>query len=140
MVGELDELFDRVPRERGQVVEIADDVDVDALLVELRRFLLGEADEEAHQRFDFELGTRPVGEAERVERQIADAALAARAYDLADGACSLVVPRRSLESAPARPAPISIHDDGDVSGDFESARSDARWHVGNLGVRETAHK
>ena len=120
-VGLLHEVLDGAPRRRGEIVEIADDSDVDVLFDELGQLFFGEANHEPHERFDFELRSRPVGETESVEREVANAAIAAGAHHFADGPRPLVVTGRPFEAAALGPAAIAIHDDRNVPRQLSTA-------------------
>jgi hypothetical protein len=109
-VGLLDEVLHGAPRGRGELVEIADDPDVDVLLDELSQLFFREADHEPHERFDLELGPRPIGEAESIEGEIANAAIAAGTNHFANCARPFVMPGGPVESAALGPTAVAVHD------------------------------
>ena len=97
-----------------QPVNLADDFEVDIALVQLRRFGLEVVDEIFHQRVHLVLGPVPILGGKRVEREILDAELARRADDFARRIRAAPVPLHARQSVLLGPAPVAIHDDGDV--------------------------
>ena len=111
-------LVSRIVPAGGEVRAAAHDAEADLVLVE-EGLLAGEVgDEEAHEGLDLVLGALPVLDGEGVEREVADAGVAAVAEDAADGLAAGAVALGAGEAAGLRPAAVAVHDDGDVAGGF----------------------
>src|SRR5690606_36880534 len=81
---------------------------------ELFGLVAEEAFEHLHEDVDFVLGTTPVFDGKRVERDVANAEIAGDADDFFHGIGTFAVAFDAGQSAFARPASIAIHNDGDV--------------------------
>ena len=77
---------------------------------------LGELGADAHQRVDLDLGALPVGDAERVERRVRDAALESRPDRATHRERALLVPRGARQPARLGPPAVAVEDDRDVMG------------------------
>jgi len=114
----LDQVFDRVTRGGRQVFEITDHVHADAVLAQIGALLLGELDEQAHERFHFVARTRPIRDAERVQREVLDTEPRGGFDRFANGPRAFSVTLRAIEAASLCPTTVAIHDDRDVARNF----------------------
>src|SRR5690606_28520971 len=73
--------------------------------------------EQAHERVDLFGGPLPVLLAEREQRQDLDTRVQRTLDHLANGRHSGCVSQRPRQRAPAGPAAVAVHDDGDMRGD-----------------------
>src|SRR5215475_1866017 len=106
-----DEVCDRLA-ERG---DIADDAQADADLVELADLLLERRVEELLEDRNLLRGPAPVLGAEREQGEVLHPALRAGPDDRANRLAAAAMPGDPRQQASPRPAPVAVHDDGDVA-------------------------
>jgi len=115
--------FGEQPRDVGfEPFTLADDAHAHAAFVQLRQIVADEAAQQPHQFADFACGPRPVLGAEGEDGDDLDADFAGgadRASHRLDAAPVALDPRHA---ACRRPAPVAIHDDGDVVRHFRGGR------------------
>jgi hypothetical protein len=99
----------------GQALATADGAQTNAVFHHLADFRAQIATQQPHERVDLSPRPLPVLRRERVQRQPLHADLASRLHDLPNGLLALAVTADTSQSAPRSPAPVAIHDDGDVS-------------------------
>ena len=95
--------------------EVADRLQADAVVHDLRPLVDEVVVEELHQRVHLIRRALPVLRRERVQRERAEADLARAAHDIAHALRALAVAVDSRQLAPARPAAVAVHDDRHVS-------------------------
>ena len=105
---------------------VADDLEADAVGMQLRDLLLERTREEIHQDRDFIGGPAPVLAREREERQVFDALLDCRTHRGAHRFDALAMSGDAREQPLVRPAAVAVHDDGDMSRDDSRLGNDAR--------------
>jgi len=108
--------LDRCPRRRRQLVEPAEEPNLDALGAELGRLASDRALEQAEEADDFLVGARPVLPAEGVQGQHRDAAANRVAQQAADRLDARGVAVQLGDAAAAGPTSVAVHDDCDVPG------------------------
>src|SRR5438552_14986026 len=94
----------------------ADHAQPDLVLHQLRQLAIDRLLEQPHQHGDLVLGPAPVLRRERIEREEPQAHRVRRANDGARRLDALAVARHPGQAALGGPAPVAIHDDGDVRG------------------------
>ena len=109
-----DGFFEMLLHVLRQAVNLADHFEVDVVLVQFRRLGLEIVDEIFHQRIHLVLGPVPVLGGKGVEREILDAEFPRRADDFARRIRAAPVPLDARQTMLFRPAPVAVHDDGDV--------------------------
>src|SRR5258708_29805197 len=98
-----------------QFVLPPDILQTNIVLIQCRDFRLQIAAQQAHQEIDFALGTLlPVFFREGVERYSVNAGARRRLHRRTDGRNPGAMPGHARHMAPFRPAPVAVHDDGDV--------------------------
>ena len=106
----------------GHALVAADAAEADAVL-EQRRTLRGEVlAAEEHERVDLLRGTFPVLAREGVERERLDAEPGALGHDPANALGALAMTEHPWHAALRGPAPVAIHDHGDVAGESRRVR------------------
>ena len=110
-------LFDVAHKLRIEAAAVADDFQADVVLMQLADFAFQHLEEQLHQEGHFIGRTAPVLAAEGEQRQIFHTHLAACLDHFAHRLHSALVPHDARHEALLRPAPIAIHDDGDVTRD-----------------------
>src|SRR5439155_1240291 len=110
------------PEER----DIADYLQAHLVLVQPLGFLLQGSHEQLLQRPNLFGGSPPVLRAEGEQGQVFDSAIGARTRDLTHRLDPLLVTGDAREIALFGPAPVAIHDDGDMPGDVVGGRDLAR--------------
>ena len=100
---------------RRQLLQVADEAQADAVLVQLVDFVVERLEEAAHQHRDLFLRPLPVLAREREQRQHLDAAARAVLDDLLDGAHAHAMTGRTRQRARSGPAAVAVHDDRDVA-------------------------
>jgi len=93
------------------------------VLVQPLGFLLQGSHEQLLQRRNLFGGSPPVLRAEGEQGQVFDAAIGARTRDLTHRLDPLLVTGDAREIALFGPAPVAIHDDGDMPGDVVGGRT-----------------
>src|SRR5712671_6098755 len=114
LLGALRELDHARPEGR----DIADDLQAHLVLVQALGFLLQGGHEQLLERRNLFGGPAPVLRAEGEQRQVFDAAIGARAGDPAHPLDPLLVTGDAREIALLGPAPVAVHDDGDMPRDI----------------------
>ena len=122
LLGPARELDDPRPERR----DIADDLQPHLVPVQAFGLLLQGGHEQLLERRNLFGRPAPVLRAERKQGKVFDAALAARARDPAHRLDALLVTRHARQIALLGPAPVAVHDDGDVPGNFARLRDLAR--------------
>ena len=95
---------DQLADARVEARRVADDLEADAVLVQLGDFLLQRAQEQLHQDRHFVGRTAPVLAGEREQRQVFDAALDAGAHGRAHGFDALAMAGDARQHAAASPS------------------------------------
>src|SRR5579859_25467 len=95
--------------------QIADDFQSDAILVQLGDFLLQRDHEQLHQERNLVLRSPPILAAEREQCQIPHALRCTGLGHRAHGFEAALVPGHPRQEAAFRPAPVAVHDNGDVA-------------------------
>src|SRR5690606_20506088 len=108
-------LLHREARSLGQARELTHDAHADVLADELRLLLAREACEKVHERLDFKARAAPVVHAEGVERQKWHLELCGFFERRTNSVSSSRVAIPTNSAAPPCPAPVAVHDDGDVA-------------------------
>src|SRR5467141_2019697 len=106
--------------------DIADYLQAHLVLVQPLGFLLQGSHEQLLQRRNLVGGSPSVLRAEGEQGQVFDAAIGARTGDLTHRLDPLLVTGDAREIALFGPAPVAIHDDGDMPGDVVGGRDLAR--------------
>src|SRR5712692_3021855 len=106
--------------------DIADYPQAHLVLVQPLGFLLQGGHEQLLERRDLLGGSAPVLRAEGEQGQVFDAAIGARTRDLTHRLDPLRMAGDAREIALFGPAPVAIHDDGDMPGDVVGGRDLAR--------------
>ena len=99
----------------GQFLEASDDAEPDPVLDELFLLFGEEPVEQLHQRGDLVLGAVPVFNAEGEEGEVADAVLAGGFKGTLDGIRATPVAFDPGKAPLPRPAPVAVHDNGDMA-------------------------
>ena len=115
--GELLGFFDVAHQLCIEAAAVADDFQADIVLMQLADFTFQHLEEQLHQKGYFIGRTPPVLAAEGKQRQIFHAQLAAGLDHFAHRFHPALVPHDARHETLLRPAPIAIHDDGDVTRD-----------------------
>src|SRR5437870_5217165 len=98
-----------------QTIGLADDFQADIVLVQLRGFTLEIMEEVFHQRIDFLLWPIPILDRKSIEREVFYSEFAGGADDDTGGFGASAVTLNARQMAPACPATVSIHNDGDMA-------------------------
>src|SRR6266852_8366257 len=106
--------------------DIADYLQAHLVLVQALGFLLQGGHEQLLERRNLFGGPSPVLRAEGEQGQVFDAAIGARARDSTHRLDPLLVTGDAGKIALLGPAPVAIHDDGDMPGDIAGGRDLAR--------------
>ena len=93
----------------------ADHSEAHAVLVQLREVAADEAFHQPHEIVDLGGRPRPVLGREAVDRQVLHAELDGRAYGTPYSLHALAMTDRARQAALFGPAPVAIHDDGDMT-------------------------
>src|SRR5690606_23874239 len=118
VLGQVDGMVDLVPQfllNFGQVTKVAK---LYALLVELVQLAVDDITQDGHQPLDFFFGAAPVLRREGVNGEDFDAELHTGPQDLTQIFGSCPVTGDAGQPALTRPAPIAIHNNGDVRRHF----------------------
>ena len=107
---------------RAQAARVADEAHADAVAVQFVDLLVDRLDEQLHQPRHFVGRALPVLAREREERQRLDAAPRAAFDGRAHGLDARAVAEVARQRAALGPAPVAIHDDGDVAWEAGRAR------------------
>src|SRR3984893_5184008 len=99
---------------RVETLAVADHPHAYAVFVKLGEILAHEALQQSHQVVDLLERPRPVFGAEGIDGQHLDAEVARRAHRTPQRYDALTMPFPARQSARRRPAPVAVHDDGDV--------------------------
>src|SRR5688572_18570152 len=99
----------------AEALDITHDFQTHAVRVQLFDLVLKRAFEKLHEERHFLGGAAPVLRTEGEERKVLDAALAAGAHRGAHRFCAAAVAGDARQAPTPRPAPVAIHDDGDVA-------------------------
>src|SRR5205085_12038421 len=99
----------------GKRLALADHADRDAAAIELREVAADEDADEIEEALDLLIGTRPVFGGKAEEGQIADAATHREAHRLAERFHAAPMPLAARQAMRMRPAPVAVHDDGDMA-------------------------
>src|SRR5213080_843743 len=97
-----------------QAIGLADDFQADIVLVQLRGFALEIMDEIFHQRIHFILWPVPVLDGKGIERVVFDSEFRSGPNDDAGGFSASAVALNARQVFLSCPAPVAIHDDGDM--------------------------
>ncbi len=114
VLGQLFRFVEKCEHVRLEAVAVADDPHAHAVLVQLGEILAHETFQQSHQVVDFLGGPRPILGAERINGQYLDAELARRAHRAPQRLDAAAMPFPARQTARRRPAPVAVHDDGDV--------------------------
>ena len=106
----------RLLRERGQPVHLADGDEADVVVHDLVALFDDVVAQKLHQRRDLLDGALPVLRRERVQRQRPQAHLARGANHLAHGLGALAVTLDARQAVLLSPAAVAVHDDRHVAG------------------------
>ena len=107
-------LMDFLLQRRADAVQLADVAQLDAFGVEFVQFAVDDRFQNTHQHPHFGAWTRPVLGRKGVNRQDFDAIFDARAQNAAQIFRPVTVSFGARQPARFRPAPVAIHDDGDM--------------------------
>ena len=113
----------------GQAVDLADDLQVDVVFVELRGLGLEVMHQVLHQGIHLFLGPIPILDGKGIEREILDAQFAGGADDGARGLRSRPMAFDAGQVPLLGPAPVAVHDDGHMP---RQGTPRLRAEVGNL--------
>ena len=108
--------FDLRQGRPGDAVPVADDPEAEVVLVDRPAVLPQVLAEKAPEADDLLARPFPVLLGEGVEREVRDAQAGAGLGRLADGLGAGLVPLDPGEPPLSRPAPVAVHDDGDMAG------------------------
>src|SRR5439155_3746199 len=97
-------------------IHTADRAELDVIPLELLALLPKHLLQDAHEPTHLPRASVPVFEREGVEREHLDPQLDGAFDHLPHGAPARAVPHQARQPAALRPAPVSVHDDGDVRG------------------------
>src|SRR5262249_53351881 len=100
---------------RIEVLALADDANMDAVLVQVDQVIADEPAQETHQLADLGRRARPVLRAEREDGQNANAEIAGRTHGATQSLDAASMPLAARQPARRRPAAVAVHDDGNVT-------------------------
>jgi hypothetical protein len=107
--------FIEQPADLGiETFALADDTHAHAFAVKVGEIVANKAAQQRHQLADFGCRTRPVLGAERENREKADTEIAGGAYRATERLDAAAVAFPTRQPARRRPAPVAVHDDGNV--------------------------
>jgi hypothetical protein len=102
-----------------EALALADDAHAHVALMQFGEILADEATQQTHQIADFRRWPRPVFRAEGENRQSGNTDIGCRAHRTAQSFHATAVAFYSRQTARGRPAPVAIHDDGDMPRHFK---------------------
>src|SRR6266436_2281642 len=114
-LGALDDVAERELHLAGELPDVADREEADAILHHPLHFGHEVVAEKAHQRRHFVLWAVPVLAREGVEAQVRDAEPARGLDDLLHRVLATAMPHDTGQPALGSPTPVSVHDDRDVA-------------------------
>jgi hypothetical protein len=100
---------------RSQIGALADEAQAHTIAVQLTDLDLERLDEQRHQAHDLGTGSTPILATENEQRERADIALHALLDHHAHGSDAGSMTLGTSIAARACPAPVAVHDDGDVA-------------------------
>ena len=109
-----------------QIMQTADGLQPDVLLLHLRRLLAEKQLQQFHQRIHLALRPLPVLRGKSIQGQKLHTQITTGLRHAPNRLSSLTVPLRARQATLFCPATIAIHDDGDVARDIFEIFS--RWH------------
>ena len=101
---------------------LADHAHPHPVAVQRRKVVADETAQQTEQIADLACRPRPVFRAEREDREVDDAELMGCANDPAQRLDPAAMPLRARQPARCRPAPVAVHDDGDMQRTVGSIR------------------
>src|SRR3989338_9212402 len=99
---------------RSEALDVADYPKAHIVLMQLPRLAIERREEQVHQQPHLLLRATPVLARKRKQREMANAVIATGLDQIAHPLHTLAVAGDTRQSAPACPAAVAIHDDGDV--------------------------
>ena len=133
IVAELKKTVEQKMQKSLEARQVTDDAKTDATIMELGNFVFQRTQEQLHQERHFFLRPAPVLGAERKQGEVRNSTLDTGLNHGPDRLDAAFVPCHPRQEAATRPAPVAVHDEGDM------ARHSARLGNGTGRTNELRH-